>query len=189
MKLRLNLSFNYVDASHSSTAPLGWTDKRGFSSTTQQLLAEGAAQPDAELVSSGYPSIWCQVYNLMCCTGHPCNLRPCCWHDPVGKKLYKLNMHYLKSFIMHVQDGHSIKTHDNVPKDIRRQLYAEEQLSLQTHQKATRTSIVGHPTTITNVLPSPFYQISNLVSSPSLTLTLDMPSKHTPINRLNIPII
>jgi hypothetical protein len=39
-KLRLNLSFNYVDASQSSTTR---TDKRGSSSTTRQMLAKGAA--------------------------------------------------------------------------------------------------------------------------------------------------
>jgi hypothetical protein len=63
-KLRLNLSFNYVDDSQSSTTSLGRTDKRGSSSTTRQMLAEGAAQLDAEQASTGYLSIWREVYNL-----------------------------------------------------------------------------------------------------------------------------
>jgi hypothetical protein len=37
----------------------------------------------------------------------------------------------------HVQDGHTLKTHDDVPEDIREQLYAEEQQSLERHQRAT----------------------------------------------------
>ena len=45
------------------------------------------------------------------------------------------------------------------------------------------------PIAITNVLPAPSYQTSNLVSSLSKTPALDMPSKHTSINRLNIPIL
>jgi hypothetical protein len=40
-KLGLNLSFNYGDTSHSSTTSLGRADKRGPSSTTRQMLAEG----------------------------------------------------------------------------------------------------------------------------------------------------
>jgi hypothetical protein len=43
-KLRLNFSFNYVEASQSLTTSLGRTDKRGSSSTTGRMLAEGAAQ-------------------------------------------------------------------------------------------------------------------------------------------------
>jgi hypothetical protein len=63
-KLGLNLSFNYVDASQSSTTSLGRTDKRGSSSTTRKMLAEGAAQLDAEQASTRHPSIWREVYNL-----------------------------------------------------------------------------------------------------------------------------
>ena len=65
----------------------------------------------------------------MRCPGPPCNKGPHCWHDPVGKKHYPLNTQYLKSLIMYVQDGHTLQTHDDVPKEIREQLYAEEQQS------------------------------------------------------------
>ena len=109
------------------------------------MLAEGAAQLDAEQASTRHPSIWREVYNLMRCPGPPCNKGPHCWRDPVGKKHYTLNTHHLKSLIMYVQDGHTLQTHDDVPKDIREQLYAEEQQSLESHQKATRTSTAGHP--------------------------------------------
>jgi hypothetical protein len=125
-KLRLNLSFNYVNTSHSSTTSLGMADKRGSSSTTRQMLAEGNAQVDAEQASTGHPPIWRDVYNLMRCPGPPCRLGPHCWRDPVGKKHYKQNMHHLKSLIRHVQEGHMLQTHDDVPEDIREQLYAEE---------------------------------------------------------------
>jgi hypothetical protein len=47
-------------------------------------------------------------------------------------------------------------------------------------------STAGHPITITNVLPAPFYQTSDL-SSLAGTPAPDMPSQYTPIDRLNIP--
>ena len=54
---------------------------------------------------------------------------------------------------MHVQDGYTLKTHDDVPMDMRKQLYTEEQQTLTRHQKATRTSTESHPPiTITNAL-------------------------------------
>ncbi len=187
-KFRVNLSFNYVDSSHSSTTSLGRVDKRGASSTTRQMLAEGAAQLDAEYASTRHPPIWQHVYNLMHCPGSPCHLGPHYWVDPVGKKHYKLNSHHLKSLIIHMQDGHTLETHDDVPQKIRDELYAEEQQSLKRHQKATRTSNASHPPiTITNVLPAPHYQTSHLVSSLAGTPAPDMPSKSTPIDRLNIP--
>jgi len=94
-RLRLNLSFNYVETSHSSNTSLGRVDKRGPSSTTRQMLAEGDAQIDAEHASTGHPPIWRHVYNLMRCPGSPCHLGPHCWVDPVGKKHYKLNSHHM----------------------------------------------------------------------------------------------
>ena len=101
-KLRLKLSFNYVDTSQSSNTSLGRVDKRGSSSTTRQMLAEGDAQQDAEQASSGPPPAWRHVYNLMRCPGPSCNKGPYCWRDPRGKKHYKLNTRHLKSFIMYV---------------------------------------------------------------------------------------
>jgi hypothetical protein len=57
-KLRLNLSFNYVEISQPSAISSRKADKRGASSTTQQMLTERAAQLDVEEESSGQPSIW-----------------------------------------------------------------------------------------------------------------------------------
>jgi hypothetical protein len=54
-----------------------------------------------------------------------CNKGPHCWRDRIRKKYYKLNTHYLKSLIMYVQDGYTLKTHDGVPENIREELYAD----------------------------------------------------------------
>jgi hypothetical protein len=87
-----------------------------------------------------------------------------------------------------VQQGYTLQTHDDVLKDIREQLYAEEQQSLKRHQKTTNTSTTSlPPINITNVLPAPSYQTSHLVSSTAGTPAPDMPSISTPINLLNIP--
>lgn len=121
-KLRLNLSFNYMDVIQSSNALAGRFDKRGSSSTTRQMLAEGSAQLDAEQASSGHPSVWREIYSLMCCPGPLCHLGPHCWRDPVGKKHYKLRSYRLKSLITLVQNSYMLKSQDDVPEDIREQL-------------------------------------------------------------------
>jgi hypothetical protein len=186
-KLILKLSFNYVDVTPSSTTLSGRPAKRGFPSTTQQMLAEGALQVDAEQASSGHPSVWRKVYNTMRCPGPPCKKGPHCWVDPIGKKHYPLNTRHLKSLIMYVQEGHTLETHDDVPENVREELYVEEQKSLERHQKASGTSTSSlPPINITNVLPAPSGQQSHLASS-AATPDPDMTSKSTLPNRLNIP--
>jgi hypothetical protein len=126
-------------------------------------------QLDAEEESSRQPSIWRDVYNLMRCPGPPCNLGPHCWRDPAGKKHYKLKTHHLKALIRHVQHGGQLRTHDDVPEDIRQQLYREEQQQQQErHQRATNVSSSSVPSiNITNVLPGPSHQ--HFLSAPRVT--------------------
>lgn len=120
-KLRIDLSFNYIEASQSSTITSRKGDKRGASSVTQKMLTERATQLDAEEGDIGSPSIWREVYNLMRCPGPPYHLGPHCWRDPIGKRHYKLRTHHLKAFIRHVEQGYTLQTHDDVPKEFHRQ--------------------------------------------------------------------
>jgi hypothetical protein len=54
---------------------------------------------------------------------------------------------------MHMQNSYKLKTHDDVPKYICKQLKAEKQQLLKRHKKTTRTTTASHPPiTITNVL-------------------------------------
>jgi hypothetical protein len=78
-----------------------------------------------------------------------------------------------------------LQTYDNVPKEIREQLYAEEQQSHKRNPKSTSTSTTSHLPIHINVLPAPSCQTSCLLSC--LAEAPDMPSKYTPIDRLNIP--
>jgi hypothetical protein len=158
-KLRVDLSFNYLETGQPLPASSKKGDKRGFSSTTQQMLTKRATQLDAEEETSRQPSIWRDVYNLMRCPGPPCNLGPHCWRDPARKKHYKLKTHHLKGLIRHVEQGGQLRSHDDVPEDIRQQLYAEEQQRFERHQKATNVSSSNlPPINITNVLPGPSHQ-------------------------------
>jgi hypothetical protein len=90
------------------------------------MLNEQRAQLDAERASSGQPSVWKEVHGLMRCPGSPCHLGPYCWHDSVGKQHFKLKTHHLRSLIKYVEEVTTQQTHDDVPEDIREQLYAEE---------------------------------------------------------------
>jgi hypothetical protein len=124
-KLRVDLSFNYIELAPPSSAARNRGNKRG-SSATQRMLADRASQLDAEQQTSASPSVWREVYALMRCPGPPCNRGPHCWRDPFGKKHYKLQTHHLRALIQLVEEGHVLHTHNDVPEDIREQLYAEE---------------------------------------------------------------
>jgi hypothetical protein len=183
-RLRVDLSFNYIDASLQSTGSANRGNKRG-SSTTQRMLAERASQLEAEQEASGSPSVWQEVYALLRCPGPPCNLGPHCWRDPFGKKHYKLRTHHLKALVELVQQGHALKSHNDVPEDVREQLYAEEQ-----QRRERQSTKIGVPTpslppiNITNVLPTQPHE-SHLPSVVDNTATAQ---KQTPENpRLDIP--
>ncbi|CAN9251087.1 unnamed protein product [Alternaria alternata] len=160
-KLRVDVSFNYVETGQPAPTTSARGGKRGYLSATQQMLAERDSQVDAEEGTSSLPSVWQDVYNLMRCPGPPCSLGPHCWRDPHGKKHYKLRTHQLKALIRHVAQGGQLRSHDDVPEDIRQQLYAEEQQQLERHQRTRHSALAGHaPIHITNVLPEPSHPTS-----------------------------
>lgn len=182
-KLKLNLSFNYVDASSATTLSRG---PRNRASTTNQMLAERAAQQDAE-ESSGLPFLYKEVYSLFRCPGPPCDLAPYCWCDPDGKKRYKLNTHHLRSLVQHAEDGKELRTHADVPDYIRKQLYAEDQQRIKAHQRATSAPAANFPPiNITNVLPGQPHQTHSLGSSPALAPVPDMSQAPMKITRFDI---
>jgi len=161
-KLRVDVSFNYVEIGQPTPVASKRGGKRGYPSATQQMLAERDSQVDAEEGTSSLPSVWQDVYNLMRCPGPPCSLGPHCWRDPHGKKHYKLRTHQLKALIRHVAQGGQLRSHDDVPEDVRQQLYAEEQQQLERQRRATHSAPAGHaPIHITNVLPGPSHSTSD----------------------------
>jgi hypothetical protein len=80
---------------------------------------------DAGQESSGQLSIWKDVYSLISCPSPPCHLESHYWRNPIGKRHYKLNTHHFKPLIRYVEQGYILQIHDDVPEEIRQQLYAE----------------------------------------------------------------
>ncbi|PSN61087.1 hypothetical protein BS50DRAFT_505256 [Corynespora cassiicola Philippines] len=116
----------------------------------------------------------------MRCPGPHCNLGPHCWRDPKEHKHYKLRTHHLKGLIRHVEQGGILLTHNDVPEDIRQQLYAEEQQRLERHRSRSSSSLP--PINITNVLPVPSSQFSVPAASvPACDLTESSSGKHSPL--------
>ena len=153
-RIRIDISFNYIETGDSAGVPSRQGARRGYASTSQNMLSERAMQLDAEEGASGRPSIWRDVYNLMRCPGPPCNLGTYCWRDNIGKKHYKLKTHHLKSLIRHVEEGGLLQSHDDVPDDLRDQLYREEQQDLEHQRKRRAPSLPSYPPiNITNVMP------------------------------------
>jgi hypothetical protein len=143
-KLRVDVSFNYVELGQPAPVASKRGGKRGYPSATQHMLAERDLQVDAEEGMSSQPSIWQDVYNLMRCPGPPCDLGPHCWRDPFRKKHYKLRTHQLKALIRHVAQGGKLQSHDDVPEDVRQQLYAEDQQQLERRHKAIQSGPASH---------------------------------------------
>jgi hypothetical protein len=124
-QLRLRISINYIEDSDLSLSRT--SDKRGTTSVTKRMLTERDARIDAEY-TSGQHSVWRDVYRIMRCPGPPCRHEgQYCWQDPVGKKHYKIRTHHLKVLVKFVQGGGNLETHDDVPENVRQQLYAEEE--------------------------------------------------------------
>jgi hypothetical protein len=178
-KLRVDLSFNYIDSAD--------TTKRGFkrgSSATQLMLADRTAQLDAEEESSGQSSTWREVYALMQCPGSPCDLGPHCWRDPFRKKHYKLRTHHLKALIEFVEQGNTLRSHDDVPEHVREQLFAEEWQRLERQPNLPVSAPTPFPPiNITNVLPashqssiaSSVDSSTSLKAHPANIISLDIP--------------
>ena len=114
-KLRLSISFNYIEDSRTSGPVPRRGGKRGRTSVTNRMLAEREAQIDAEEGSCGQRSVWREVYNLMCCPGPPCRLGPHCWQDPEGKH-YKLKTHHLRNLVKYAG---VMQSHEDMPDMIR----------------------------------------------------------------------
>lgn len=129
------------------------------------MLAERATQLDAEQESSSQPSIWREVYALMRCNNPSCALDPHCWPDLMIKKHYKLKTHHLRSLIRYVEQRGPLRSHDDVPEDIRQQLYIKkEQRHKGKHTDAVASPFSMFPINITNALSE---QLHHNVSSES----------------------
>lgn len=150
-KLRIDLTFHYVEANESATGgSASRAGIRGRPSATQRMLTNRNAQVQAEEETLGRASVWTEVYRQMRCPGS-CPLGPHCWRDPRDKKHYKLYTHHLQRLVKYVQDGARLQSQDDVPENIRRELYAEAEDVSARKRTAKATLPVGlTPITINN---------------------------------------
>ncbi|GAA93055.1 hypothetical protein AKAW_11167 [Aspergillus luchuensis IFO 4308] len=144
------------------------------------MLTERDARIDAEDVS-GQHTVWRDVYKKMRCPGPPCRHDgQYCWQDPLGKKHYKLKTHHLRSLVKFVENGGELETHEDVPDDIRQQLYGEEEQRLEKQKKGGQNAQGGTmwPPININVLPSQSSHPSQMYSNASPSVTcgpIDIP--------------
>lgn len=90
----------------------------------------------------------------MRCSGPPCHLGPYCWRDNIGNKHYKLKTHHLRNLIKYVEQGYTLRAHDDVPDEIREQLYAKEAHYIERQRKQGASQAGFPPINITNVMPA-----------------------------------
>ncbi|EHA21861.1 hypothetical protein CBS115989_10927 [Aspergillus niger] len=136
-QIKLQVSINYTEDSNAALLRSG--EKRAATSVTKRMLAERDAQIDGENVS-GQASAWRDVFRKIRCPGPPCrNRNGYCWQDPVGKKHYRLLTHHVKRLARLVERGHTFDTHDDMPIEIRDELYAEDQQWQERQHKMTKT--------------------------------------------------
>ena len=98
------------------------------------MFDERDAQLDVEENAAGEEPIWRYVYNLTCCSFLLCYLGRYCWQDPHGKKHYDLRTHHLKRLIAFIEKGGTMQCHEDVPDNIREDLYMEERHRLESQQ-------------------------------------------------------
>ncbi|KAI3053189.1 hypothetical protein CBS147353_11511 [Aspergillus niger] len=98
----------------------------------------------------------------------------------MGKQHYKLKTHHLRSLVKFVENGGELETHEDVPEDIRQQLYGEEEQRLEKQKKGGQNAHGGTmwPPININVLPSQSSHPSQMNSNASLSVScgpIDIP--------------
>ncbi|KAK0367742.1 hypothetical protein CLIM01_14901 [Colletotrichum limetticola] len=135
---------------------------------------------DAEQEASGEVDPWRRVYQLMRCPGAPCDNGQWCWQDRAQKMHHKLLDHHMRDLIRWVQQGHNLDTHDDVPEEIRAQLYAQEQQGRKRKRQDSGSDSAGHvPVIIHNHIPD--YVAASDRASPDLGSPVSPPSRPLPL--------
>ncbi|KIW22004.1 uncharacterized protein PV07_12589 [Cladophialophora immunda] len=152
-KLRVNLSFNFVEQnaqSASRSARRG--DKRGRKSASSGMLADRDREIAAEQDATGEPPVWPDLYAFMRCPTF-CEAGPHCWIDSEGNH-HRMKAEYFKRLEEHVARHGMLSTHSDMPLDLQRQLVADRQRQGRRGKKQISNSDPPlPPITITNVLP------------------------------------
>ncbi|PGH02176.1 hypothetical protein AJ80_08899 [Polytolypa hystricis UAMH7299] len=170
-RLKLIISFNYIEDIQGSTASRRTTDERGTSSATQGMLQELDREVNAEEELTGEPTAWKH--------GHTAG------RILTGKKHYKLYRDEILSLVRYVQSGKRLESHEDVPGMIRDQIYRAERRRIEGQKSHNRLVSESNypPITITNVLPA---QTSQQAISSSPPSSEGMSTSPANTSRLNI---
>ncbi|EZF29621.1 hypothetical protein H101_06714 [Trichophyton interdigitale H6] len=167
-RLTVTITFNYRQ-DDGGDDPLPTTrrgEKRGRVSATTTMLAERDAFIAAEEASTGQPSSWSLVYELMQCNVSSCQLNSdWCWEDPKDGKHYKLRQPHIERLCDYVDNGGRLEGHDDVPRDIRRDLALESQAGRKFRKSSSSATGVPYPPVSINVLPAQAPPASLVTSS------------------------
>ncbi|KAF4486354.1 hypothetical protein CGGC5_v005915 [Colletotrichum fructicola Nara gc5] len=155
-RLKVYVQLDYVESA-STGRPAG----RG---ATAIGLAERTARMDAERDAAGEVDPWRRVYQLMRCPGAPCDNGQWCWQDRARKMHHKLLDHHMRELVRWVQQGHKLETHDDVPEEIRAQLYAQEQQGRKRKRQASGSDPTSHVPVIIHNHISDYSTSSNRAS-------------------------
>lgn len=170
LTLKIAFSFKQDDNGHGSS-PARRGEKRGRVSATTTMLAERDAYLAAEEDVTGRPAAWNTVYELMACHVSACQLQSdWCWEDPVDSKHYKLREPHIDRLVDHVEKGGRLESHNDVPRDIRRDLILESHTGRKSKKaKSSAHETPYHPVSInvnTQTPPAPSAALSSPRSSP-----------------------
>lgn len=154
-KLRVDITFHFSQAVQqpiSATSNNG--GRKGRSSATQRMRTRRHNQLHAEEESTGDPVTWSRVYRIMRCPS-ACPKGPHCFVDPISGRHFKMFPHHLEDLISRIENLNlKFESQDDVPDDIRRQLFAEEQQRRDSsHSKTAKSSAGMTPITINNHFP------------------------------------
>jgi hypothetical protein len=113
-------------------------------------------QLNAEQESTADAATWSHVYRIMRCPDS-CSKGPHCFCDSVTGRHYKMFPHHLEDLVGRRENGMKFESQDDVPRDIRQQLYAEEQQRRDTSQsKTAKSSAAMTPITLGPACPCQF---------------------------------
>ena len=181
------MTFSYKEARGVGRSPARG-GRRGGRSVSRRMLEDRDAQIDAEESSTGHPPAWRDVYSLMRCPGAPCQYGTHCWRDEGGTKHYKLNTHHLRELVKFVEEGGALLTHEDMPHNLRQQLYAEAERDTRRQSKPKAASpVAGPPISITNVLPSSWNGVAGAVAGTGPEMMQDVASRARPLVDLDVP--
>ncbi|KAI1012467.1 hypothetical protein LB504_013142 [Fusarium proliferatum] len=149
-KLRIYISFVYKEIIQPAAAT---TRSRGRGATGRQLIARDQLLADQEELTGSRP-VWKDVYELLHCTGVPCvNSQFYCWRDPESKKHYKLDTNILSMLVDFAEEGNLLRTHDDVPENIRQVIYKNEEESSERRRLKRKRSDSSSPININVTCP------------------------------------